>query len=268
MDEENIETQETEEVDDGIFDDGWDDDSPGTEVQSEEAPEAEEAADEPEPEGEEPEPTEEPEPEEQPEEGHQLFTLKHLGEDKQVSLEELTTLAQKGMDYDHVRQERDELKGKAGKNIDDLEEKAGYLQEIADLAGSTVEELVIRTRARKLMREDPDLTETDAILRARTGRQPVEQPADADAQQNLKVFLETYPDVKAEDIPQEVWKDSFAHGGDLTGAYARWENKQLKAQLNQLKQDQQNKTRSTGSRRTAGAASKKSSFDDGWDSDV
>lgn len=96
--------------------------------------------------------------------------------------------------------------------------------------------------------------------------EPAQETPDDATQAQLKRFLETYPEVKAESIPQDVWQDSFAHGGDLTGAYARWENKQLKAQLAQMKQAQQNKTRSTGSRKTAGAAVSKDSFDEGWDS--
>lgn len=285
MENEALETTLTDaELD--AFDSEWDE-TPAAE-EADEPAETEEPAPAKETEAEAEQPTEEPtaedqteeaaEPEAEPEEGHQLFTIKHLGEDKQVSLEELTALAQKGMDYDHVRQERDDLKGKAGKPDDyaELQAKAGYLQEIADLANSSVEELVLRTRARKLMQDDPNLTETDAVLKAKMGfdakpaekqsAEPAQETPDDDTQTQLKRFLETYPEVRAEAIPQEVWQDSFAHGGDLTGAYARWENKQLKAQLAQMKQTQQNKTRSTGSRKTAGAAVSKDPFDEGWDS--
>lgn len=290
MDNENMEAQEITEEDLAVFDDGWSEDGETVEADEPAADEAPAQAEEPAAEDEaesdetgEQQEAEEPAAEDQQEEGHQLFTLKHLGEDKQVSLEELTALAQKGMDYDHVRQERDELRGKPGMPEDyaQLQAKAGYLQEVAELAGGSVEQLVLRTRAQKMMQADSSLSEGDAILRAKAEYDSAmtpkaeaaqeAQPADAaaaeaEAQAHLRQFLETYPDVKAEEIPQEVWQDSFAHGGDLTGAYARYENRKLKTEIAQLKQSQQNKTRSTGSRKTAGAAASKDPFDEGWDS--
>jgi hypothetical protein len=38
-----------------------------------------------------------------------LFTLKHLGKERQVPREEVVALAQKGLDYDHVRQKAERL---------------------------------------------------------------------------------------------------------------------------------------------------------------
>ena len=39
----------------------------------------------------------------------QKYKLKHLGEEKEVTLEEMTSLSQKGMDYDRIRGKYDEL---------------------------------------------------------------------------------------------------------------------------------------------------------------
>jgi len=60
----------------------------------------------------------------------QKFTLKILGEEKEVTRDELIVLAQKGMDYDRIRASRDEMQPvfesvkkyaeSAGKSVSDL----------------------------------------------------------------------------------------------------------------------------------------------------
>ena len=90
-----------------------------------------------------------------------------------------------------------------------------------------------------------------------------EENKEAERQQSFLRFSKEFPDVKAEEIPAEVWKD-FAEGkGDLADLYARQENKRLKAELAAMKQNEENRKKSTGSRATAGSA-KKSAFDDAW----
>lgn len=71
-------------------------------------------------------------------------------------------------------------------------------------------------------------------------------------------FLEAYPDVKAEEIPVEVWKE-VKEGRNLTDAYTRYENKRLKDEMAKFQQQQQtqqannqNAAASTGSVRTSG----------------
>ena len=58
-----------------------------------------------------PEETEKQNPETKPENQKKpILTVKHLGVEKQLSEEEARSLAQKGMDYDHLRQQYDGLK--------------------------------------------------------------------------------------------------------------------------------------------------------------
>ena len=287
MDEnENIFTSdEVTEADLQVFDEEWND----ADTDTEPAAEAETAAEEPAAEeSEEPASDEdqgsdqesgdqtetETEAQEDAGEEDQLFTLTYMGEEKKVTREEMQSLAQKGMDYERVRQERDTFKDnpKVPEDYSALQTQASYLKEIADLAGTSIEELVLRTRANRLMREDENLSEMDAVIKARASMEAKPAPkADAPSEEeqnreHIKAFLDAYPNVKAEDIPEEVWKDAFAHGGDLAGAYSRHENRQLKAEIAQMKQSQQNKSRSTGSRKSAGAAVKRDIFDEAWDS--
>ena len=205
------------------------------------------------------------------------FELKHLDETRTVSREEVITLAQKGMDYDRIRTKYDELKaGEAQRSAHEA-----FLKELADSAGQSVEDMIDTARARMLANkataEGKTLSEEDAleqIKQEKAKQAPAEKPEsteekstekdrDAERQQSFLRFSREFPEVKAEEIPAEVWKD-FAEGkGDLADLFARQENKRLKAELAAMKQNEENRKKSTGSRATAGSA-KKSAFDDAW----
>ena len=205
------------------------------------------------------------------------FELKHLDETRTVSREEVITLAQKGMDYDRIRTKYDELKaGEAQRSAHEA-----FLKELADSAGQSVEDVIDTARARMLANkataEGKTLSEEDAleqIKQEKAKQAPAEKPEsteekstekdrDAERQQSFLRFSREFPEVKAEEIPAEVWKD-FAEGkGDLADLFARQENKRLKAELAAMKQNEENRKKSTGSRATAGSA-KKSAFDDAW----
>lgn len=205
------------------------------------------------------------------------FELKHLDETKTVSRDEVITLAQKGMDYDRIRTKYDELKaGEAQRNAHEA-----FLKELAESAGQSVDDMIDAARARilanKAKAEGKTLTEEDAlaqIKQERAKQAPAEKPEsteekstekdrETERQQSFMRFSREFPEVKAEDIPAEVWKD-FAEGkGDLADLFARQENKRLKAELAAMKQNEENRKKSTGSRATAGSA-KKSAFDDAW----
>lgn len=205
------------------------------------------------------------------------FELKHLDETKTVSREEVITLAQKGMDYDRIRTKYDELKaGEAQRSAHEA-----FLKELADSAGQSVEEMIDTARARMLANkakaEGKTLSEEDAleqIKQEKAKQAPAEKPEsteekstekdrETERQQSILRFSREFPEVKAEEIPAEVWKD-FAEGkGDLADLFARQENKRLKAELAAMKQNEENRKKSTGSRATAGSA-KKSAFDEAW----
>ena len=205
------------------------------------------------------------------------FELKHLDETKTVSRDEVITLAQKGMDYDRIRTKYDELKaGEAQRNAHEA-----FLKELAESAGQSVDDMIDTARARilasKAEAEGKTLSVEDALAQIKQEKEkqaPEEKPEqpekpsaeenkDAERQQSFLRFSKEFPDVKAEEIPAEVWKD-FAEGkGDLADLFARQENKRLKAELAAMKQNEENRKKSTGSRATAGSA-KKSAFDEAW----
>lgn len=172
--EENMETL------DAVVENAWEEDSPT--VEEETVQEETEKADQPE-----------------------LFTLKNRDETRQVTREELIAMAQKGWDYDNVRQERDQLRQ--------------YRQAMEQVR-----------------------TPIKAVPKAETLVQRVKANAQ---RQDMERFLQTYPTVKAQDIPREVW-GRVAKGVPLVSAYAMHENQQMKIQLAAQRQNQINRARTPG----------------------
>lgn len=228
------------------------------------------------------EPAEEPEeqteePGDKGEEGNQLFTINYLGNEEKLTLDQMKELAQKGRDYDHVRAERDDLRGSSGRY-------KSFLQKMADRAGVSIDEQIDLTEAMWLMDEEADkgnvITESQALLRVqknRAGKAEKTEENGEDAKLNPQIdrFLKVYPNVQATDIPKEVWDTAATLDGDILSAYQAYEIKKLKEEKTQREaaarkkqQNERNETRSAGSRKSAGSGKAKDDFDDGWDSDI
>ena len=284
---------------DAAFDLGFDDDGPifgEAEQPAEEEPETQESegeeADADQQEAEEPEGESAdalPESESQGEEVSEpdraeTFTLRHLGEDREVGRDEVIALAQKGMDYDRIREKWDGVKD----DVTRLRSYESFLRELADARGGDIESLIDETRTRTLLAKaeaegrtlDPSAAAAQAV-RMRLSQSPAPtqsantHEADADqtrANEMIDRFIEVYgSSVKAEDIPKEVW-DEAAKTQDLVGAYRGFENRKLKDELKKLKTDleaakqqQKNKQRSTGSTKSVGSSRTKDPFEEGWD---
>lgn len=206
------------------------------------------------------------EPEQETQEQDQLFELKHLDEVRSVGREEVITLAQKGMDYDRVRQKYDAAKPGAEwyeKNSDTVK----WLEEMAAEQNMSLSEMVDETRAEIMARKT---NQSVAVCRGIVAnerkaleleaRQKAMESPDSKVDAEVKAFMAAYPDVGKDPngIPQEVW-DAVNNGESLVNAYRAFENKQLKEQLKQEKaaaerraQEEKNKARSTGSQSTQG----------------
>lgn len=208
--------------------------------------------------------------EDKPTEGRQLYKLKGIdGNEKEYSIEDVLNLAGKGLDYDGVRRDRDELR-----------EYKAFLKELADNSGLSVDELVDSTRAKiykdEKRRNGEEVSDVDAlraVQRNRAQRKAAEaEPKKVDTDKMIKSFVNEFKDVQAKDIPESVWKEAH-ETGDLAGAYRKYSNNQkdaeiarLKEENTKLKQNQKNKDRSIGSQRSAGNPTPKDPFDEGWDS--
>lgn len=281
MEENEVLVQDTELSDElaEAFDDSWDedtmsdegsesDDGPVEDTEPEEREEGQPDADHDSDAEEAAETSEEPGAE--TETGNQRFKIKYNGTEEEYDLDQMTTLAQKGRDYDHVREERDGMKGKYGKY-------EGFLQKLADKAGVSIDEQIDLTEAMWLMDEEAEkgnsLTEAEALLRVQRNRNTAseqrEEQQRTKADEEVSRFMAAYPDVRAENIPKEVW-DEANQTGDLVGAYRAYEIKQLKAENEKLKQsahNERNAKRSTGPLKSTGSGQKRDAFDEGWDSE-
>ena len=64
-------------------------------------------------------------------------------------------------------------------------------------------------------------------------------------------FVEEYPDVRPEDIPQQVWEWAQQEGS-LVSAYRKWEILELKDELAAMEMNQKNKRAAVGPAQTDG----------------
>ena len=210
----------------------------------------------------------------------ELIELKHLGQTVRVTPEQLNAYAQMGLDYQRIREDRDA----ARKEVERLTAMETFLKELAVPQGISVEDLIDGARAEVLAKKE-HLNKDVALQRIKLDRerkafeaQKDQQKKEAQAksqeearrQEQFLRFARTYPKVKPNDIPKDVW-DAFKDGEDLVNAYARFENRELRekvskleSQLETAKKNSENKRRSAGSQRSAGSASEMDEFDRAW----
>lgn len=211
-----------------------------------------------------------------------FMELKRFGEVTKVNREQATVLAQKGLDYDHVRGERDTAK----ERVAELE---GFLTELASPSNMSIEDLMDATRA-ELLANKEGIDQSVALQRVKLDRERKafdaqkqnaqrEELAKQEQKQRIDAdnaaFRRAFPNVKMSEVPKEVWETMLKEGESLVSSYARFtakalaeENEKLKSDLETAKQNFDNKQRSTGSQKSAGNAQKKNDpIDDDWYSD-
>lgn len=213
----------------------------------------------------------------------QLLSVKHLDTVRELDWNkdrvEIKSLIQKGMDYDRKTQ----------KLSDTIAEYEAFLDEIAAPAGLNRTQLMDSIRARALVASEAEagrtISETEALFRVQQSRADKKRVAEEEAQaesqrkqaeaerqqsEMLQRFATTYPEVKAADIPPEVWAET-RKSGDLVSAWAKHENARLKREkaelerrISTMENNAKNAQRSTGSQKSAGNATEDSAFDAAW----
>lgn len=260
-----------------------DDGNQTEEETSEEAAEANEEEQEPSEEPEEPAGQPEAEPtKEQKEEPEELFDLKFNKEIRKVSRQEVTELAQKGLNHDRILEQRDHLQQENAELLKFKQENEaiiGLLDAAAQKSGTDrntflqsvrenayVSQGLSRDAAHeRVLREDAEqrLSRTE---KADAEKQQAQQGQELARQQDIERFLKLYKDVDPNTIPKEVW-DDVRNGETLVSAYGRYENRQLaesnrklQESINALKQNEKNKQKSIGSAKTEGKETAKDPF--------
>jgi len=197
-------------------------------------------------------------------------TYNHEG--KKLTKREAREYAQKGMNYDKTRTQLDNANA-------DLARYKQYEQFLNDIKGdfSTIDELMTDTRARMLMDTEREKGNSITYENAKAAvKEKAPKPIDPkklQADNAVRAFKAVYGEMKAADIPKEVWDDVRATG-DLLGAYHNYEKRNYEKRISELekelkteKQKNKNSSRTVGSSKSSGNKnSTKGLVDKIWDS--
>jgi len=213
----------------------------------------------------------------------ETFTLKYLGNEKTVNRDDVVTLAQKGMDYDRVKEklsEYDGLKETLKTNSEKLTEYSEFLEEASKANNCSVKDYIENVRvvmlankenisneaAREKLQiidERKSLEREKQALKAEKEAKVAEKSTKEKRDTEIQEFLKVYKDIKSEDIPKDVWAE-VGKGIPLITAYTRYENKTLKEKLEAEKQTKKNKERTAGSMQSTGKDKYKSEIERDW----
>ena len=217
----------------------------------------------------------------------ETFTLKVNKEERQVSRDEMIALAQKGADYDRVKEQN----AKHQQTIADLQSKLDgvsaqqaaldILDTIAKRSNSTLEQLAesLYINFRKSAGASEDVAreelksaklekELNSYKAQQTQQQEQETDAEARAQHDIEEFGREYPDVTlTEELVDKLVPD-IRSGMSLSAAYRKYEKAQDSAKIADLErqlaakvQNTKNKQRSPGSQRDSGGRRSTSDYD-------
>ena len=215
---------------------------------------------------------------EKPEADHS-FKLNYMGEEKTVTRDEAVVLAQKGMDYDRIRQKYEERTEKDKANAEAFD----FVSEMAKAQGMSVSEFTDNAKAAliakrdgvdmsvafekaKLERREREIAEKERGITQADAAKRAEAEYAERRKRESEEFLREYPGVEPAKIPKEVWAD-VNKGMSLLAAYTKHENAVLKAEIEAERKNKENAQKAAPSADSAGAADKKDPDFDGWDDD-
>lgn len=190
-------------------------------------------------------------------EANQSFKLKYLGQEIEVTKDEMIVLAQKGKDYDRIRTRADELSSALRQNSAYM----SFLDALARKSGMDVDAFVEKTRS-------AILSDNDSLLQSPHINMTMSAEHEKRVYQErrnheISEFLAEYKDIDPAMIPEDVW-ENVREGRPLLSAYQSHENKLLKAQIEAEKKNLENRSRSAGSRQSGGNARPHGEIEDDW----
>lgn len=218
----------------------------------------------------------------------QTFTIKVNKEERTVGIDEMKALAQKGADYDRIKEQNaqkqqtiDTLQAK----LDGISSQQGALDIlgiVAEKSGSTLEQLAeslyvnfrrtagaSEETAREELKSAKLEKELNAFKAQKTQQQEQESGGEARAKQDLADFQREYPDVPiTEELVDKLISD-IQSGMSLSAAYRKYEKAQdaeriadLERKLAAEKKNAENKKKSPGSQIDSGSRQKADIFDE------
>lgn len=226
---------------------------------------------------------------EQPGTEEPMFDLKYNKEIKKYTRQQVTELAQKGLNYDHVTEQRDRLQQEIADLTKFRDENSAILDTLraaAEASGKSVPEYLTSIRTNLLVAQgiSPEtarerILREDAEQRLHSQQKAEEAAASSkrDAEQRQKDdiarFQKKYKDVDPKTIPQEVWE--AVRGGELlTDAYGDYQRRELERQLREANEklairakNESNRQKSLGSLQSTKQETGKDPFLEGFLSD-
>ena len=218
--------------------------------------------------------------------GAETFTLKYKGQEEQYTREQLMELAQKGRDYDGLREDRDRLRDHhpalelidryAARNNMTREQYLEFAQRRADedeaapvvrqLMEAGTPEAVARELALRRLQETRGQARRQQEQQAAQTREEQQRTAEAEKQAGYRALVD-YANQNGIDLcqlPQEDLRDINA-GMKPLEAYLRYENASLRLERSQREQNEKNKDKNPGRVNDKAPAAVKDPFDDAFD---
>ena len=235
--------------------------------------------------GEEEQSTEEASADEQAQSEEPMFDLKYNKETKQYTKQQVTELAQKGLNYDHVTEQRDRLQQENADLAKFKDEYSGVfetLESMAESAGKNLPEFLTSIRMNMLVaqgvsqetaRERILREDAERRLQASAAEENRKSKAEERQREDIRRFQEKYKDVDPKTIPQEVWQ-AVGKGELLVDAYGDYQRRELERQLKEANEklairakNESNKQKSLGSLQSTKQETGKDPFLEGFLSD-
>ena len=236
-------------------------------------------------EGEEEQSTEEASADEQAQAEEPMFDLKYNKEIKQYTKQQVTELAQKGLNYDHVTEQRDRLQQENADLAKFKDEYSGVfetLEYMAEAAGKKLPAFLTSIRMNMLVaqgvsqetaRERILREDAERRLQASAAEENRKSKAEERQREDIRRFQEKYKDVDPKTIPQEVWQ-AVGKGELLVDAYGDYQRRELERQLKEANEklairakNESNKQKSLGSLQSTKQETGKDPFLEGFLSD-
>jgi len=218
----------------------------------------------------------------------QLFKVKHLGQEIELTMEQMIENAQKGLDYDRIRQDRDTSKSSRKLQLlEDLAKDSGYedVDAFVENFYENLEESRVIERAEEIAAKRGIDFETAAELakaereneklKQRMQEEEKAKMKNADQQKqavnDFNALFSKFPEIKEQytsfDKLPESFRQKVAQGEQPLLAWNNYllelkdmELKQKEKELEIVKNNQKNKKRSVGSAKGAGQAKETDDF--------
>lgn len=219
----------------------------------------------------------------------QKFAIKVDKETREVGIEELKTLAQKGAAFDRAKEQLTEARQMVQTlqaELDSNKSIAELVRRVAKDISTTPEELLKRVQINWRMSKGE--TEKEALARIEAAeanrkleeyakqQKPAQESAQDRAKREVAEFREKYPDVEITPELMKAVGEDVQKGVSLSEAYQKAqaakkdaevqalkdEIAKLQKQMEADKQNKKNRATSPGSQRDSGGQANKSEFDD------